>query len=193
LGGTRDRAFQEFFQAHHTDLARLAWLLTGEHDAADDLVSDALLEVWRHWERVSSADSPLAYACGMVSNLARNRLRRLVRERRGLSRLGHDPGLAPAVMDSDTAAVLDVRRALRCLPYRRRACVVLRYAFDMSEQETARTLGISIGTVKSQTSRGAAQLAGLLAGSHSDLSLRPSMHSFVQFARGGNLSCGRSH
>jgi RNA polymerase sigma factor (sigma-70 family) len=59
-------------------------------------------------------------------------------------------------------AVLDVRTALRRLPYRRRACVVLRYAFDLPEQEVAAVLGISVGTVKSQTSRGAKQLAEIL-------------------------------
>ena len=166
--GAADQAFHEFFEAHHADLSRLAWMLTGESDVADDLAADALLEVWRHWERVSSADSPAAYARGVVANLARNRIRRLIRERHGLLGIGllrrefHEK-------DADTAAVLDVREALRRLPYRRRACLVLRYAFDLSERETARTLGISIGTVKSQTSRGAAQLAGLLDGSLPDV------------------------
>ena len=167
--GTADQAFHEFFEAHHADLSRLAWMLTGESDLADDLAADALLEVWRHWERVSSADSPTAYARGVVANLARNRIRRNIRERHGLLGVGllrRDQFHEKA---ADTAAVLDVREALRRLPYRRRACVVLRYAFDLSERETARTLGISVGTVKSQTSRGAAQLAGLLDGSVPDV------------------------
>jgi RNA polymerase sigma factor (sigma-70 family) len=57
---------------------------------------------------------------------------------------------------------MDVRAALRRLPLRRRECVVLRYAFDVPEREVAEILGISVGTVKSQTSRGADQLASLL-------------------------------
>jgi DNA-directed RNA polymerase specialized sigma24 family protein len=62
----------------------------------------------------------------------------------------------------DVPVVLDVRSALRTLPHRRRACVVLRYAFDLPESAVAEILGISVGTVKSQTSRGARQLADLL-------------------------------
>ena len=167
--GTADQAFHEFFEAHHADLSRLAWLLTGEAEAADDLAADALLEVWRHWDRVSAAESPAAYARGVVANLARNRIRRLIRERRGLLGLGLLRRDQLHEKNADTAAVLDVREALRRLPYRRRACLVLRYAFDLSERETALTLGISIGTVKSQTSRGAAQLAELLDGSLTDV------------------------
>lgn len=166
---TADRAFHEFFEAHHADLSRLAWLLTGEADAADDLASDALLEVWRHWDRVTAADSPVAYARGVVANLARNRLRRVIKERRGLLGFGVMRRDQLHERAADTATVLDVREALRRLPYRRRACLVLRYAFDLSERETANTLGISVGTVKSQTSRGAAQLAGLLDGSLPDV------------------------
>jgi RNA polymerase sigma-70 factor (sigma-E family) len=158
----REHAFHSFFEEHYADLTRLAYLVTGEAEVADDLAADALLEVWRYWDRVVAADSPVGYARGILVNLARNRLRRLGRERRGL--LGLVPLWSPRAQarDVDVPAVLDVRAALRRLPYRRRACVVLRYAFDLSEQETARTLGITVGTVKSQTSRGVAQLTALL-------------------------------
>ncbi|SNY66519.1 SigE family RNA polymerase sigma factor [Paractinoplanes atraurantiacus] len=154
----REQAFHAFFEAHHVTLARLAYLLTGDTTAADDLAADALTEVWRHWDRVAAADDPAAYAKGIVANLARNWIRRQGRARRGLDLLGF-PRSRPA---PDVPAVLDVRSALRRLPYRRRACVVLRYAFDLPEQEVADILGISVGTVKSQTSRGAKQLADLL-------------------------------
>jgi RNA polymerase sigma-70 factor (sigma-E family) len=155
----RDDAFRAYFERHHASLSRLAYLMTGETQAADDLAADALAEVWRHWERVQAADDPVAYGHGIVMNLARQWVRRRGRERlltMGLSGRTH-PG-------TDVPAVLDVRRALRQLPHRRRACVVLRYAFDLSEREVAVTLGISVGAVKSATSRGAKQLAGLLGG-----------------------------
>jgi RNA polymerase sigma-70 factor (sigma-E family) len=167
--GSASRAFDAFFEANHAGLSRLACLLTGEPHTADDLAADALLEVWRHWDRVNAADSPVAYARGVVANLARSRIRRVIRERRGLLDIGLLRRDQPHERAADTAAVLDVREALHRLPYRRRACVVLRYGFDLSERETAHTLGISVGTVKSQTSRGAAQLAGLLQGSISDV------------------------
>jgi DNA-directed RNA polymerase specialized sigma24 family protein len=63
---------------------------------------------------------------------------------------------------TDVPATVDVRAALRRLPLRRRECVVLRYAFDVPEREVAEILGISVGTVKSHTSRGAEQLASYL-------------------------------
>ncbi|GAA4465411.1 SigE family RNA polymerase sigma factor [Phytohabitans houttuyneae] len=159
---SRDDAFHSFFEMHHAELARLAYLVTGEAEVADDLAADALLEVWRHWDRVAAADSPIAYARGVLANLARNRIRRLSRERRGL--LGLGLLWRDRTQDVDVPAVVDLRQALHRLPYRRRACVVLRYAFDLSERETARALGISVGTVKSQTSRGVAQLTALLGG-----------------------------
>ena len=154
-----ESAFGRFFEAHHADLSRLAFLLTGEPGAADDLAADAFVEVWRHWARVQAADSPIAYARGIVANLTRNWIRRQGRARRGLALIGLGGDRAPG---PDVPAVLDVRTALKRLPYRRRTCVVLRYAFDLSEREVADILGISVGAVKSQTSRGAKQLAELL-------------------------------
>jgi RNA polymerase sigma-70 factor (sigma-E family) len=162
MSAGREDAFHSFFEAHYAELTRLARLMTGEPEVADDLAADTLLEVWQHWDRVVAADSPVGYTRGVLINLARNRIRRLRRERRGLL------GLVPLwsdrtyAKDVDVPAAVDVRGALRRLPYQRRACVVLRYAFDLSEQETARTLGVTVGTVKSQTSRGVTQLAALL-------------------------------
>jgi RNA polymerase sigma-70 factor (sigma-E family) len=156
----RDHAFHAFFERHYADLSRLAYLLTGEAAVADDLAADAFTEVWRHWERVDSAGDPVAYARGIVANLSRGWIRRQSRARRGLRLMG--PFGADSAADPDVLAVVDVRSALRRLPHRRRACVVLRYAFDLSEREVADILDISIGTVKSQTSRGAQQLAALL-------------------------------
>ncbi|MGX6600847.1 SigE family RNA polymerase sigma factor [Micromonosporaceae bacterium Da 78-11] len=161
--GTRE-AFHAFFERHHAELSRLAYLLTGETGVADDLAADALTEVWRHWTRVAAADDPAAYARGIVANLTRNWIRRRTRERRGLLGLGLLGG-GRRDTGPDVPAVLDVRAALGRLPHRRRACVVLRYAFDLPEAEVARVLGISVGAVKSQTSRGARQLADLLGGS----------------------------
>jgi RNA polymerase sigma-70 factor (sigma-E family) len=154
----REEAFHAFFERHHADLSRLAFLLTADSSAADDVAADGLTEVWRHWDRVNAAGDPVAYARGIVANLSRNWLRRQARSRL-LPFGGTQPGRGP-----DVAAILDVRAALQRLPLRRRACVVLRYAFDLSEREVADILDISVGAVKSQTSRGARQLVGLLPG-----------------------------
>jgi len=154
--------FEAFFERHHRDLGRLAYLVTGDQSAADDLRADVLLDVWRQWDRVREAESPLAYARRMTINQAASRVRRLTSERRRM-RLFQVDALAPAP-GQDGEASVDVRRALQALPERRRACVVLRYAMDLSEQEVAQILGISVGTVKSQTSKGAAALQRLLDG-----------------------------
>lgn len=151
--------FHVFFQRHHADMARFAFLLTGERDAAEDIAADAFVAVWRRWDHVRTADSPVAYLRRTVANLAITRLRRLIRERRGLGILGVTDDRADG---PDVPAVLDVRTALAALPPRKRACVVMRFAFDLSEDETARTLGVSVGTVKSQTSKGLAELSRLL-------------------------------
>ncbi|SEQ65595.1 SigE family RNA polymerase sigma factor [Streptomyces radiopugnans] len=152
--------FHDFFEHHHAELARLAYMLTGEPDTAEDLVADALVELWHRWDRVRRADHPVAYARGVVANKARSRIRSAVRERRriALFRLHR----SERVDDPDVAAAVDVRTALARLSFGKRACVVLRHALDLSEKETALALGVSVGTVKSQTSKGMAELRRLL-------------------------------
>lgn len=169
MGASIDRSdsaaaaeFHAFFEAHYAELARLAHLLTGEADAADDLAADALLALWHRWDRVRNADHPVAYARGVVANMARTRIRGAVRERRRIALFWAPRGDADTVEGPDVPAVVDVQGALRRLPFRKRACVVLRHAFDLSERDTSLVLGISVGTVKSQTSRAVAELQRIL-------------------------------
>jgi RNA polymerase sigma-70 factor (sigma-E family) len=144
--------FHAFFEQHYASLSRFAHLLTGDADGADDLAADALLALWHRWDRVRAAEHPAAYARGVVANMARSRIRSAVRERRRITLFWSNS--RESCDDPDVPAVVDVQEALRRLPFRKRACVVLRHAFDVSEQDTAHTLGISVGTVKSQTSKG---------------------------------------
>ncbi|MFI1417826.1 SigE family RNA polymerase sigma factor [Streptomyces sp. NPDC020731] len=152
--------FHAFFERHYAELSRLAHLLTGEADTADDLAADALLALWHRWDRVRAADHPAAYARGVVANLARTRIRSAVRERRRIA-LFWSPR-EERIENPDVPGVVDVQEALRRLPFRKRACVVLRHAFDLSEKDTALALGVSVGTVKSQTSKGMTELQRLL-------------------------------
>ncbi|SNR36512.1 SigE family RNA polymerase sigma factor [Actinomadura mexicana] len=153
--------FHRFFQRHHRELARLAFLLLGDQDGADDLAAEALTAAWQRWDRVRAADQPLAYVRRMVVNMSRSRIRALVRERDKAARLS--ARMDDRVREPDVPAVVDVRAALRTLPPRKRACVVLRFGFDMSEKDTARVLGVAVGTVKSQTAKAVAELARHLA------------------------------
>lgn len=152
--------FEAFFERHHRELGRLAYLLTGDHQAADDLTADVLLAAWRQWSRVWSLDDPLGYVRRMMVNQGATRVRKLRRERLRMPLFLIRDADGAGVPDG--AAIVDVRAALLRLPPRRRACVVLRHAFDLSEQDVAGLLTISVGTVKSQTSKGIAQLIRLL-------------------------------
>jgi RNA polymerase sigma-70 factor (sigma-E family) len=158
--------FHAFFQRHHRELARLAYLMLGDPDGADDLAADALAAAWHRWDRVRGADQPLAYVRRMVVNMCGSRIRTLVRERDKYTLLS--AAVEDRTNGPDVPTVVDVRAALQRLPDRKRACVILRLAFDLSEKETARILGISVGTVKSQTSKGVAELEKLLRDRHGD-------------------------
>ena len=166
--GVDRAAFDVFFADHYQELARFAYLLTGDHHAADDVTAEAMAETWKNWARVASADWPLAYVRRIVANIAGARTARLVRERR--SWRVWSAGLSEQSETPDTDAAVDLRQVLLRLPARKRACVVLRYYYGLSERETAETLGIAVGTVKSQTLRGLEELAAHLRGSRSALS-----------------------
>lgn len=162
--GGVDAEFAAFFARHYNELARFAFLLVGDHASADDVAAEALAEAWKGWSRVSTAERPLAYVRRIAANIAANRTERQVKERRGW-RLWNG-GRGEQAPRADSEAAVDLRAALLRLPARKRACVVLRYYYDLSERETAATLGISVGTVKSQCSRGLEELANHLRGSH---------------------------
>jgi RNA polymerase sigma-70 factor (sigma-E family) len=154
--------FREFVRARTPSLLGTAYLLTGDHGRAEDLVQVALLKAYRHWKRVTSAGSPDAYVRRILINeqLSWWRRRRI------------DAVSIPAYHDSvagtaeDASADLAERdrmwRALHQLPPRMRAVIVLRYREDMSEAVTAELLGCSVGTVKSLCSRGLARLREVL-------------------------------
>jgi len=152
--------FEHCVEQWMAELARLAYLLTGDHDAADDLVADALLSAWRQWSSVTAAANPKAYVRRIVVNQAASRIRSAQRGRRGLRLLsGLTRESAPA---PDVSERLDMRRALECLPQGQRLCLVLRHGMDLSESEVAEVLQISVGTVKSQTFKGIRRLRQLL-------------------------------
>lgn len=159
ISGRDRRAFDAFVRDHSDRLLRTAHLLVGDRGHAEDIVQTALLRTARRWRTARAA--PEAYARTVVANLAKDRWRHLGR-RPVEAALG--PAHEPAGADtSDALAERDaLMAATRALPQGQRAVLVLRFFEDLSVEETARVLGISTGTVKSQTSRALAQLrAGL--------------------------------
>lgn len=151
--------YREYVGARLEPLRRTAYLLCGDWHTADDLVSTALVKLLRHWRRVSTMDNPDAY-------LRRTLLRAWLDERRRPWRReaawGEVPD-APARSATDGAADrLTILALLAELPPRRRAVLVLRYFCDLSVEETARELGCTTGTVKSQSARAIETLRGRL-------------------------------
>ena len=147
-----DGAYVEFVNGASRALRRTAYLVCGDWDQAEDLVQEALLKLYVAWPRVASSEGVHAYARRTVVNVAIDAGRRSAKLRSTPGELPDVPDRYDAVQSSDNRAV--VMAALRELPARARACVVLRYFDDLPVDETARILGISSGTVKSQTSRG---------------------------------------
>lgn len=150
---------EELFARRYPELARLAYLLTGDPSTAEDLAQDAFVRAWPRLGDLVSPDKAMPYLRTTLLNLVRQRhRRRLVEWRHRPAPLDPVPG-----PDTDRADALDLARLVRTLPLRKRACIVLRYYEDLSEQETAEALGVSIGTVKSQTHKALRHLAALLA------------------------------
>ena len=135
--------FDEFVHARGAALARTAFLLTGDHHLAEDLVQAALVQAARHWERIDT--SPEAYVRKTMyhQNISWWRRRRFAE-----SALGSYDAPAPA---ADPTLRLTLEQALRLLTPRQRALLVLRYFEDLTEVQTAATLGISSGAVKSMS------------------------------------------
>jgi RNA polymerase sigma-70 factor (sigma-E family) len=149
------------YAEHALGLVRLAVVLVGDQGSAEDIVQDAFLGLYRRWDRLPDTSYPLAYVRASVLNGCRTALRRR-------SRWGRTAPLSEAPAESAEARALlneeqhAVARALRRLPERQREALVLRYYLDLSEEETAKTMGISRGTVKSATSRALTTVGRLL-------------------------------
>lgn len=159
--GTDATSFAAVFNAHHRDAVRLAYLLCGDHHQAEDVVSDAFAKVYVQWKRGNVADVR-AYLRRAVVNETNSKLRRRYLERREASkRSGDERGVR--LVDDHTADKDEVWQAIQRLPERQRQAVVLRFYEDLSEAQTAEILGCSVGTVKSQVSRGLKRMEQLLA------------------------------
>ncbi|CAB4717793.1 MAG: SigE family RNA polymerase sigma factor [Actinobacteria bacterium] len=155
-----DAQFSEFVHATWPSLYRTAYLLLGDHAEAEDLVQTALAKTYAAWPRVRTLEAAPGYARTTMMNTAASWFRRRSwRNERPTEVLPEpayvtDPSLRPTVVD-----------ALAHLAPRQRAVIVLRYYDDLGVADTAHALGISEGTVKSQTSDALARLRALLGDS----------------------------
>jgi RNA polymerase sigma-70 factor (sigma-E family) len=141
-----DPGFAAYVAARQRHLLGVAVLLCGDRGLAEDLVQEALVKMARHWPKVR-AGAPDAYARKIIYHDSIRVWKRRTREvivAEVPERAGNDPTDA-------WQARTDVRNALQQLAPRQRAVIVLRYYEELSEAESASALGVSVGTVKSQT------------------------------------------
>lgn len=154
---TRAAAFTSFVASTNDALYRSAHLLSGNHHRAEELVQQTYERVWRRWDW-ATVDDPAGYAWRTLFNLRidgwrRTRREVLLAQSEGAPTSGAEVAVAVAVAERDR-----ITRAVAALPPKQRRAVVLRYLLDMSEADTAETLGVARGTVKSNASRGLSAL-----------------------------------
>ena len=152
----RDDDFTAYLQARQPSLLRTAYLLTGDRHQAEDLVQNALAKLYLSWDKVRDRGSMDGYVRRIMVN-ENNSLWRRAWKRREFA-TDEVPESTPSYDEYDDGRSGELWDLVQTLPRKARAVLVLRYYEELTEAETADLLGISIGTVKSQTSRALATL-----------------------------------
>jgi len=159
--------FSDFVRARSTALHRAAYLMVGDVGLAQDLVQEALVKTYAAWGRLRDPGNAEAYCRKAITTTAISWFRRKSwRHERPATTMPDAPqdGHGDAVAESQW-----LWDALQRLPMRQRAAIVLRYYEDLTEAQTAATMGCAVGTVKSQVSAGIGKLRDLLGDDDPDL------------------------
>jgi len=149
------REVTALYKAHALSLTRLAYIMLGDRPAAEDVVQEAFLGLYKRWGHLRDRSSAPGYLRASVLNGCRVALRSRRNDSAAVSELPWESAEATALVGEEHRHLL---QAIRTLPPRQREALVLRYYLDLSEEETARSMGIRRGTVKSATSRALAAL-----------------------------------
>lgn len=138
--------FEGLFANHHERLYRAMYLIVGNTQEAEELMQDAFIQVLERWDRI---DDPAAYLYRSALNATNSRFRRLKLSAKRTLTLDEP---------EDAFALADLRdemvRALRSLPTRQRAALVLVELLDYPTEDAAQVLGITAATVRSLASHG---------------------------------------
>ncbi len=160
LRGGDDTAFEEIFQAYYTRLCAFAEQFIRSPDAAEDVVAEVFLQIWRHRERGGGGASLRAYLYAAVRNQALKQLehRRVADRWRAMaaaSALVEPPDVGAAPGTDIDAATLEsaVEQAIARLPDRAREAYLLCRRHGLSYAEVAATMGISVKTVENHVGR----------------------------------------
>lgn len=175
LAAHDESALDELYQLHATPVFRFACRRLSSTEEAQDLVHDVFLRLWRQRDTLAPGTDVEAYLYVMARNRALDVLRhRQVQDRAHGRQIAPAlremlPQAAPAADEQTMAAerVEAIRQALELLPYRQRAILVLRWRRQLTNDEIATELGISVKTVEMHVTRAIRTLRPILA------SLRP--------------------
>lgn len=148
MGDRRDAEFTDFVAGRSKALFRTAYLLTGDHGLAEDLLQTALIKTYVGWSRLRAVENAEAYTRRtLVTTVTSWSRRKSWRSEQPTERV---PERATR-LDIDAIAERDaVWREIQALPPRQRAVVVLRFYEDLTEKQAAAAMGCSVGNVKSQ-------------------------------------------
>jgi RNA polymerase sigma factor (sigma-70 family) len=160
-------AFEALVQTHRQIALRVAFLVVGDQTEAEDVTQEAFVKAYHAMSRFRADASFRPWLLRIVRNEALNQRRRRGRQERLSLRLTHDPVSGGAAPSPETTVMSAVERrtileAVNALPDRYRNVVIHRYLLGLSEAETAATLRIPAGTVKSRTARALHRLEGAL-------------------------------
>ena len=155
----RRPSLTELYRLHSPGALRLAYVLVGDNEVAQDLVHEAFLRLFGRYRDLRDSNHFEAYLRRTIVNLTKNHYRKTANQRALLARSARREASAPADTLRDELA-----EALMRLPERQRAAMALRYLEDLSEQQTADAMDISVAAVKSLIQRGSATLRKHLRG-----------------------------
>jgi RNA polymerase sigma-70 factor (sigma-E family) len=149
----RDQEFADFFAARFDGARRIAYAMCGSWPDAEEIAQTAFVKMYVRWAKVR-IETVDAYLRTVLTRAF------LDTKRRGRAREQVVAELPDTIAPTDAgpAERLALRAALLTVPPGQRAVLVLRFVADLSVEQVAETLGCSVGTVKSQTSRGLATL-----------------------------------
>lgn len=152
-------SFSDFYSREWHPVVGLGYVLTGNRWVAEELAQDAFVEASRHWDRVSTLDSPGGWVRRVVANRSVSWFRRRGAERRALARAGN-----PVVhrdLDVD-AEIAELWSAVRRLPKRQAQVIALVYFAGMQVGEASQVMGCGRETARTHLKRGRRALAARL-------------------------------
>jgi RNA polymerase sigma-70 factor (sigma-E family) len=158
-----ERAVTDLYAAHALGMIRLAHIMLGDQQSAEDVVQEAFYGLYRRWSGLSDPGSAVDYVRSAVLNGCRSVLRRRTSARVSHGQLGEQP----VVISAESAVLTGEERravmaALRRLPSRQREALVLRFYLDLSAEEAGTAMGIGPSSVRSATHRALASLGRML-------------------------------